>query len=1842
MIENQIAIEEYFRLKPLKAAKVSEISEATAAAPVDEDEKINFHIGHPVQDDELSEFYYRLITDGFDSEDTSLPQEFLRNLIVNSSPYAPRGGFSRKHPDQFVAFLKKWFSEGQSEPLQYNFGESSESREVILSSGGPWEALRILFYTMNYFLEKRPAHILTTGLEIPDYLQDFEFLRFYPHMARLDYLREVVPEKPATPYFILLGRIPTEEERRLLRKVCLAAPLFIVELNDALNHLSMAREAGMAQRVLRFLSGHALRPGWKELPLTIMAGNASWISRLETIHFQLKGTPATPEKELLRYLLNESTPSVKEKTGLTQWTSYPDRSNAPFLQNYLWQINRLSDRNADLISKKIDRLTNVGTTVEKHTNRILSRITRPDFLKKSFATLGSDELIPYFLEHAAEKSFQENLKANFLAEFLQHHSEYEAGHCFVVSGSSRTALSLLGFHCGISEVVSPDLSWTYEHGFPQVHIVPLDSEFDLDTKALIKEVERKLEKDPQWKDKGAVILNNPHNATGRVFAEDKVRHLLRRLLEMNVWVIDDLSYQGVAAADTLTGPPSLRQIANDLVRKGYLTGDHVRHLITVHSLSKTDSFAGARLAVLEIIDRQLAGRFERCLQHIKPNIAGILLAYLFYRNRPQRIQAYWTLRNRIMNRRMKMIDLALDELPRERNPFGIKISRPQGSMYPHLIVQNLPDGVSLDWLASGLAVKGIGLIPLSTFARSAQGYDLARKAFRLTLGGRIGTEELKRKTRRVIIDLNRMIAEESARYRPCRLELNVMGTTGSRYFKNAQDFWQHLQKTILTQLQPVWRRQIKDLSGWQSSSWSGKMLNDHIHRRLNGLKDNFFERVELSEALFSQIRSDRRQKVTAALEEEFYKDDLSRRKAYFKHRLFDRTVHPTQMFALPVDLLFNRLFDEYIRDPDDLPSDWHPLVRALVKEFLGINVPIHSAMEGDELVCDLKTLLWSERLAWLNDQNYNRTMLSFWGDWDGSSRPSGQGHRLVSAPLLENIRQMAHILNILLRVDSTIQVDSDLLGELARLDKNILSFQTLLNRITDLTQQLEKRFHGILPLDMRTSRWRSTAVHLHLARDPLKIMWQHNDRLERRMRLLRQQRGQAIDYYFQLNKKLRKTLHALLPRITEHLGDPLLAFSAGLYRDLLKRFALTPRIHQKIILADDPFTIDTTVQNLMDINELAGRYGNPGLIQALQISMSTDPEALIHLDRKIKARREGILRENPQLPLPSIWLVPLFEEPETVDGLENYLNRLYEYALQSRTIGQSAEVRFSEMISEIFIAGSDLSQQVGQPSSTAYYKQARFITWRWLAQKGLIDEVRIKLGSGEPMQRQGGYYDPMSGQKTFRLDRKSKKRMSREVDPAVLQSTEYARSPLSGILSEGDLRTLQSNVFERLRLLKHSERAHIFFHMQCAQEYIRQELLRIGQSLKNTRLRFETQGIQELERLSALMNDEVHQQFNTLVRQNFRRITYGTEHDMVGIHIISYFLSRSMPELRDRPTVRPSKGMGEKEGQEILGRLTETLPLARHGSLLRAIGHNRAQTMLLGVNQLTTGLFRACKEFAQMEEGKALLQNRILPSLPVKEILQSLRLFHDPQLTYVRRIEKAYPAGNSSFLALREDVDSISSCIPLLQKELLRRQGVKTEEFFVGEKFNVQLLPSLRPDLAVILQQDLFNTQTERMIYEVSGQVDEQWLRAVENGLLLPEKIRFWREKIWLLIEKPIFEQVQRFVELAMAIQKLMSRTTEGKTVFSGESTRILRMASGIKNTLKDVGDDTMRRFLLHTVHYLSELPQMKREAPIDIIRALSDVDRIIKIEEQILSSEEQVRLRFYLLQLARVSGENG
>ncbi len=60
----------------------------------------------------------------------------------------------------------------------------------------------------------------------------------------------------------------------------------------------------------------------------------------------------------------------------------------------------------------------------------------------------------------------------------------------------------------------------------------------------------------------------------------------------------------------------------------------------------------------------------------------------------------------------------------------------------------------------------------------------------------------------------------------------------------------------------------------------------------------------------------------------------------------------------------------------------------------------------------------------------------------------------------------------------------DLLSELDRLAQRNQRFTELLNEITQLTHQLERRYRGILPFSVETTPVQRITTRLHLRRDP--------------------------------------------------------------------------------------------------------------------------------------------------------------------------------------------------------------------------------------------------------------------------------------------------------------------------------------------------------------------------------------------------------------------------------------------------------------------------------------------------------------------------------------------------------------------------------------------------------------------------------------------------------------------------------------------------------------------------------------------------------------------------------------
>jgi len=1851
---------EVFALRPAKGAVVSEISEATAAAPVAAEERVNFHIGNPVEDPRLVEHYARIalgLATGASEQTGDLAErlvreaawsaeqrpaaEFLLALIRRSGPYLPRGGFLRSKPGELVERFAAWLN-AQPEPLTYDLGERTGRREIVLASGGLLEVLRVLFHGLARHLERLPATVLLHQLELPPPLTAFEGLDFVSlpgdEGAALRQLEHALAGSPGSPSFLVLGRVLSEEARRTLRRLTRSYPLFILEANNAPNQVSLAREARMMNRTLRLLTPAIFAPQLASLSVVFVAGYHEFVRLIERVHFELKGTPSAAEVELLTYLL---------RRGGTAPPPPIDGHETLYVEKgmLLAGIQQAAGASVAALGEKIARwsgelLPRIQARLEAAVERCARHLPQPQSpparvwpAEDPLEGLGFREILKVLPERG------DQLQAAFKAAFLRHHPEYHPEASLVVSGSARTALGLLGFHCGIREVILPDLSWTYEHCFPKTVFVPLTPSFELDVELLVKTVDGRLAAEAGWRDSGAVVINNPHNASGQVFPQSRLRELLRRLLARGVLVIDDLSYENVAPSSELAGPRTLRQLADELARLGYISTEQADRVITVHSLSKTDCLAGARLCVVEIRDRRLRERFRQANDAVAHNVGALLLGYLFYRSSAQNTNSYWRLRNAILDERMRALEQAVQNLPAERNRFEIAISRPAGGMYPRMTVHRLPPGISLDWIASSLARQGVGLVPLSTFAHTEEGLEIGRKSFRLTLGGADGAERLLAKTRRVLIDLNRIIAEEESRYNRKTLELRspraARRLDPEALLKQWAAVEQHLRRAYRERLAALARR--LGIAG--AFGGEGLSPEEFLDDRLTVFRARFRDRLELAEERLALAEAQEGARLRALLEAELQPDKLARRQAMFLGRLCDRTVHPTQMYSIQSEIRWEQVIETLINGGPARQPASDALADELAREYLGLNVAIPSRAEGDELLLDLQAQIAAEDLLRFRSDAEPRTFLSYWGDWDGSNRPSGQGHHLVAAVLMENVARMGRLLELLLQSAPRLRVDHELVQQVRRLPATRRRFLALFDEINQLTHQLERRYRGLLPFQVRAGLLRRVGMRLHLARDPVVVLWEHNDRLERRMRELRRRRRRMLEHYFHLNQALRECLRANLATLHPPFSRDLALAAAG-YRDLLSRFVITPRIHQNMVTSPDPFAIDTTAYNLTEINEIAGRYGNPGMILALQVSMSSEPEALISLDRKLRARREEALRAGA-VELPSIWLVPLFEGLDVVRGVRGYLEKLWEYVVQSRRLGQSPERRFAEMISELFIAGSDLSQEVGQTAALLAFRTAKFEIVRWLAERGLVGDVRVKLGAGEPMQRQGCYYAPASGRPAFRLNPENEALLAQYAGASAKRSARYATTPLMGVFAGGDLITFQSNLSERLRHLRAADLAQTLHHVAQTQRFTLNELRQAAEPLTETRLQFTQRGLQQLERLTRGAHDEVLEEFVKLATENFRRILYGREEDVVGIYAISYFIARTLPPLRDRPTVRPAGGPTASRGQRILERIAATIPFCRYGSSLRAIGHNQAQTFLLGVNQLTTGLFRSLDWFARARsaegDGEGVLADRILPHLPVYEILHSLRLYQDLELGWLWQLERAFPAGNSAFAALREDVDSIRGSLPLFQKELLRRHGVPVADFFEGDRFIPRLLPTLRPDLAVLMQPDPFNTQLDALIQQIGVTPAASWREQVERLLAAPEKIRAWRRKAWELLMAPVFERVSRFVELATALHSVAHRmpVTENPPGPPG-----LRQAVAF---LRGPQEDSLQQFLLAAFEYLSAAPLGALELPANVVRAMKkDVELLVRIEEQALPARQQDRLRFYLLQMARLAGENG
>lgn len=1792
-------------LRPLRVARISEISELTSGAGVSDVRRVSFHIGNPVQDTRL-EGKTLILLAGDENPGKHPVWPLILKAASSSIPYAPRGGYRSHNVPELVRLIHEHLLETEREGLDYNIGENGDPRELIFCSGGHFETLRVLLSVLNTSLEAEYARIIPVGADLSLIASDYKHLRFVSH-----------PENPrslffgdTSPVFFVIGRHLSEAERKRYRQIALEYPAMFVEMNDAPNHLSLAREAGLRDHVIRFLTPEVFDSCLSFLPVITVLGNSTYLQQMETLHFELKGTPSASELCAMEEILTGRTElnTVPENALQRSQRNIPVSTGNSVLESF-WERTRHST----------DRILKQSYLAERHT------------LKDPLASMNREELLDLYANLSRKPEKIQELELSFLAAFLRSYPFYKQNECCVVSGSARTALSILGQHSGIEDVIISDMSWNYEHAFHVCRPVPPLPDLRPDVPAILKAVDACLRRDPMWYEKGAVVVNTPHNATGLVWKGETLDYLIRELSLRQVRIIDDLSYYGIAPSDNFEPEPSVRQRALKLRERGIIADQAPDLIFTVHSLSKTDCLAGARLAVAHIPHSGIRKRFQALNQQIQVNPTALLIGLLFYKNSVSRLKEARVLRNQILNERMIALERAEKELPSFRNSREITIHRPEGAMYPRLEIRDLPRGVSIDLLATELANQGIGLIPLTAFARTSPGYTAACKSFRLSLGGGDSAEDLQFKTRRMFIDLNRIIRIKAASVR--RVDLpptQLREHTGNPKFPQ----WESICREIIDLALEKAGDRIRKRN-LPSEGPSG--LNAFLKERIRIFTQQFQDACILNEALTLWIRSQKTQVLLDMLQEEFYKELDSERTDRFKHRLFDRTVHPTQIHALPVERIFRTIIDMISRD-EPVPTDIkRRQARALIDEFLGENVAISSSDEAFELVLDVKA--WQDAEAWAHIKYgiESPILLSFWSDWDGSSRPSGQGHRLAAAVLLYDVQRMAELLRHARKIDPSFVPGEELWKKVLKLEDTTRKFWKLLNRITDLTVELGERYQSLMPYDLvNPSAFRKILGRVGLSGDPVRRIWQHNDKLERQMRKLREERRFWLDYYFSLNKQLRKTIHDFVPRIAGRLDDPAISLPFVRFRSAVKRVALTPRIHQKQIMDRDQFAIDTTVYNICEINALAQRTGHPRMVPALQVSMSDTPRAFVNLDRKFLQQRETLSRVTGHL-VPPVWVIPLFEEMERVKSIRQYLDELWSYAARTRRVEQSEQERFKEMVCEFFIAGSDLSQQVGQPGSQELYQRARVDIKEWLATRGLAADVRVKLGSGEPMQRQGGYYDPLAGKPVTVAEG-----LNVLPEGPLKRQLSSARFPLRGIWQGWEFRTFQSTVSEAIRSLSLEERTVILHHLTVSSADHADQVQRMNDTFQGTRNRSVMQRRQMIESLYGYAPDTAMDRFIEIHTRNFRQILYGRDEDLTGLHLVSYFLSRIVPTLRDRPTIRP---VSSQEGREVLQRLARIIPMAESGSMLRAIGHQRSQTVMIGVNQLSTGLFRALRQFTEdpewKGEGLTILKDRILGRLPCLDILKTLRLYQDPDLTTVKEAALAFPPGNSAFAALEEDHQLIRETIPLFQGEVLRQLGLPVQEILVDGVVDPDILSTLHPELAILMQENFMNRDEDAFLKSIHHIPSDAWLQSVTAELQKPDTIRYHRNAVWEIVSESVLEKIRSFNELAAALNTLAGIFPDGGidgqtgnsvgTLFR----QVLRMPSAHD-------DDRLKILLLEAVRMLRTATARQTEVPVDVLRVIRDVQQIIKMEETVLKTWERNLIQAHLLAVARLTGENG
>ena len=172
-------------------------------------------------------------------------------------------------------------------------------------------------------------------------------------------------------------------------------------------------------------------------------------------------------------------------------------------------------------------------------------------------------------------------------------------------------------------------------------------------------------------------------------------------------------------------------------------------------------------------------------------------------------------------------------------------------------------------------------------------------------------------------------------------------------------------------------------------------------------------------------------------------------------------------------------------------------------------------------------------------------------------------------------------------------------------------------------------------------------------------------------------------------------------------------------------------------------------------------------------------------------------------------------------------------------------------------------------------------------------------------------------------------------------------------------------------------------------------------------------------------------------------------------------------------------------------------------------------------------------------------QEKALESVGIDPAKIPTEITPEMEECFIEKLGKTFRSGNSALRALNEDMEYMNEFISHLQKALIASLGLSPTEFFEGKKIKENLLPYFRPDLVVLLQENLFNNDISMLGIDLQN-VNNKWMLKTKRLLALPNKIKLWREEIWKLIENKIFHQVSSFVDLALALSILSQKSENG------------------------------------------------------------------------------------------------